>query len=113
MKKTGGKIFYGGKIYSERKGNYVQPTIVTNLQHDASIVHQETFAPILYVLKCKTFEEAVQWNNEVDQGLSSSLFTTNPQYLFQWIGPNGSDCGIVSSFIQRFHPDNVACSSFR
>lgn len=43
----------------------------------------------------KTFEEAVQWNNEVDQGLSSSLFTTNPQYLFQWMGPNGSDCGIV------------------
>jgi aldehyde dehydrogenase family 7 protein A1 len=48
---------------------------------------------LFFVLK--TFEEAVQWNNEVDQGLSSSIFTTNPEYLFKWIGPNGSDCGIV------------------
>ncbi len=53
VKQNGGKIFYGGKIYSERKGNYVQPTIVTQLNHDSPIVHQETFAPILYVLKCK------------------------------------------------------------
>ncbi|CAF1044508.1 unnamed protein product [Adineta steineri] len=96
VKKNGGNIFYGGKLYTERKGNYVQPTIVTDLKHNSPIVHQETFAPILYVLKCKTFEEAVQWNNEVDQGLSSSIFTTNPEYLFKWIGPNGSDCGIVN-----------------
>jgi aldehyde dehydrogenase family 7 protein A1 len=48
------------------------------------------------ILSLKTFEEAVKWNNEVDQGLSSSLFTTNPEYLFKWIGPNGSDCGIVN-----------------
>jgi aldehyde dehydrogenase family 7 protein A1 len=53
VKQNGGKIFYGGNIYSERKGNYVQPTIVTQLNHDSPIVHQETFAPILYVLKCK------------------------------------------------------------
>jgi aldehyde dehydrogenase family 7 protein A1 len=53
VQQTGGKIFYGGKIYTERKGNYVQPTIVTELKHNSTIVHQETFAPILYVLKCK------------------------------------------------------------
>ena len=44
----------------------------------------------------QTFEEAVEWNNEVHQGLSSSLFTQNPEYLFKWIGPQGSDCGLVS-----------------
>ena len=49
----GGKIFYGGKVYGERKGNFVQPTIVTELQHNSPLVHQETFAPILYVLKCQ------------------------------------------------------------
>ncbi len=53
VEKNGGKIFYGGKLNTERKGNYVQPTIVTQLKHDSPIVHQETFAPILYVLKCK------------------------------------------------------------
>lgn len=96
VKQAGGKIFYGGNIYSERQGNYVQPTIVTDLKHDTPIVQHETFAPILYVLKCNSFEEAVQINNEVNQGLSSSLFTTNPEFIFKWIGPNGSDCGIVN-----------------
>jgi acyl-CoA reductase-like NAD-dependent aldehyde dehydrogenase len=43
----------GGKLDSERKGNDVQPTIVTKLEDDSSIVHQETFAPILHVFKCK------------------------------------------------------------
>ncbi|CAF1362411.1 unnamed protein product [Rotaria sordida] len=87
---------YEKALEQQRQGNYVQPTIVTQLKHDSPIVHQETFAPILYVLKCKTFEDAVQWNNEVNQGLSSSIFTTNPEYLFKWTGPNGSDCGIVN-----------------
>lgn len=92
----GGNIFYGGNIYSDRPGNFVQPTIITDLKHDSPIVQNERFVPILYVFKCKSFEEAVQWNNQVDQGLSSSLFTNNPEYLFRWIGPQGSDCGIVN-----------------
>ena len=53
VKQDGGEIFYGGNVYSQRKGNYVQPTIVTQMKHYSPIVHQETFAPILYVLKCK------------------------------------------------------------
>lgn len=48
-----------------------------------TVVHRETFAPIVYVLKCKSFEEAVAWNNEVDQGLSSSLFTKNLNHIFK------------------------------
>jgi len=95
-KKSGGTIVCGGKQLKDREGNFVEPTIVTDLAHDAKIVHTETFAPILYILKCKNLEEAIRWNNEVEQGLSSSLFTKNMESLFKWIGPKGSDCGLVN-----------------
>lgn len=94
-KKLGGTVLYGGKKI-DREGNFVEPTIITNIAHDASIVHEETFAPILYILKCKNLDEAIKWNNEVKQGLSSSLFTQDISSLFKWIGPKGSDCGIVN-----------------
>ena len=51
-KKQGGTIEYGGKKIEGREGNFVEPTIITGLAHDAEIVHRETFAPILYILKC-------------------------------------------------------------
>lgn len=70
----------------DRPGYFVEPTIVTGLSHDAPIVQTETFAPILYVLKCSSVEEGVQWNNEVDQGLTSSLFTQSVDKVFQWMG---------------------------
>ncbi|ESN93829.1 hypothetical protein HELRODRAFT_157787 [Helobdella robusta] len=91
----GGKIEFGGKVM-DRPGNYVEPTIVTNLSHDSPIVHQETFAPIVYVLKVKSLDEAIRWNNEVEQGLSSSLFTKDVGAIYNWLGPKGSDCGIVN-----------------
>ncbi|PAV91882.1 hypothetical protein WR25_15629 isoform B [Diploscapter pachys] len=93
---TGGKIEYGGKVLDDKEGNYVLPTIVSGLPHDAPVVLRETFAPILYVFKFKTLDEAVGINNEVAQGLSSSLFTNNIQNVFKWMGPKGSDCGIVN-----------------
>ena len=93
--KAGGKIEFGGNVL-ERDGNYVEPTIISGLSHDAGVVHKETFAPIAYVLKCKNLDEAIRWNNEVDQGLSSSLFTKNLENVYKWIGPKGSDCGIVN-----------------
>ncbi len=52
--------------------------------------------PILYVIKFDTLDEAIAWNNEVPQGLSSSLFSTSMQAMCRWIGPSGSDCGIVN-----------------
>ncbi|XP_068694446.1 alpha-aminoadipic semialdehyde dehydrogenase-like isoform X2 [Montipora capricornis] len=94
-KNQGGKIACGGKVLEE-PGFYVEPTIVTDLNHDAEIVHRESFVPILYVLKCKSFEEAVSYNNEVKQGLSSSIFTKDIAKVFNWMGPLGSDCGIVN-----------------
>ncbi|CAJ0585945.1 unnamed protein product, partial [Mesorhabditis spiculigera] len=92
---SGGKVAYGGKVL-ERDGNYVLPTIITGLKGDAEVVIRETFAPILYVIKISTLDEAIELNNSVSQGLSSSLFTNNIQNVFKWIGPEGSDCGIVN-----------------
>merc|ERR1711942_469607 len=56
----------------------------------------DPMAPVLYVLKVASFEEAVHWNNEVEQGLSSSLFTKDLEKICRWMGPKGSDCGIVN-----------------
>uniref|UniRef100_A0A8B9X1Q0 aldehyde dehydrogenase (NAD(+)) n=1 Tax=Bos mutus grunniens TaxID=30521 RepID=A0A8B9X1Q0_BOSMU len=94
-KKAGGTVVYGGRVM-DCPGNYVEPTIVTGLDHDASIVHTETFAPILYVFKFKNEDEVFAWNNEVKQGLSSSIFTKDMGRIFRWLGPKGSDCGIVN-----------------
>ena len=67
----------------EREGNYVEPTIISGLAHDAPVVQKETFAPIVYVLKTSSMDEAIRWNNEVKQGLSSSLFTQNLGTIFK------------------------------
>uniref|UniRef100_A0A2K5CEU9 Aldehyde dehydrogenase domain-containing protein n=1 Tax=Aotus nancymaae TaxID=37293 RepID=A0A2K5CEU9_AOTNA len=94
-KKEGGTVVYGGKVM-DRPGNYVEPTIVTGLGHDAPIAHTETFVPILYVFKFKNEEEVFAWNNEVKQGLSSSIFTKDLGRIFRWLRPKVSDCGIVN-----------------
>jgi aldehyde dehydrogenase family 7 protein A1 len=94
IKKQGGKIIYGGKKH-ELGGNFVYPTIV-EIDKNAEIIKHELFCPILYVLKCSSFEEAVKINNSVPQGLSSGIFSNSMQNCFKWIGPNGSDCGIVN-----------------
>jgi len=91
----GGQIEFGGKVM-DRQGFYVEPTIISNLKGDAPVVMKETFAPILYVMKCSSLEEGIKINNQVDQGLSSSLFTQNLGQIFKWLGPKGSDCGIVN-----------------
>ena len=98
IKKQGGKILYGGKTIDDNKlgGHFVLPTIVEIDQRNAPIVQKELFCPILYVIKIKSFEEAIELNNAVPQGLSSSVFTLNMKNIFKWIGPNGSDCGIVN-----------------
>ncbi|KAJ1555031.1 Alpha-aminoadipic semialdehyde dehydrogenase [Nowakowskiella sp. JEL0078] len=94
----GGKIIYGGHVLKDgnlSEGNFVQPTI-TSIHHDAEIVKNENFVPILHVIKFENFKEAVAMNNSVTQGLSSSVFTEDLTNIFNWIGPSGSDCGIVN-----------------
>ncbi|KAK9504421.1 hypothetical protein O3M35_010756 [Rhynocoris fuscipes] len=95
IKKLGGKIEFGGEV-CPGEGYFVKPTIVSGLAHDSPVVHKETFAPIVYVLRANSIDEAIEWNNEVKQGLSSSIFTNDLATLFKWIGPKGSDCGIVN-----------------
>lgn len=88
------KLLTGGNII-QGSGNYVEPAI-TRVPADHAILKEEIFAPILHTVTFNTFEDAVSYNNGVSQGLASSLFTSNPNYLFRWIGPDGSDCGIVN-----------------
>lgn len=92
--KQGGKILTGGKAI-DGPGNFVEPTIV-EIAHDAEIVKTELFVPILYVMKFSTVAEAIAINNEVPQGLSSSIFTNDMKNVFEWTGPRGSDCGLVN-----------------
>ncbi|MED6211363.1 hypothetical protein PIB30_072995 [Stylosanthes scabra] len=94
IKSQGGKILTGGSIV-ESEGNFVQPTIV-EISPNAAVVKEELFGPVLYVMKFQTLEEAIILNNSVPQGLSSSIFTRRPEAIFKWIGPRGSDCGIVN-----------------
>ena len=70
----GGTVEVGGKVL-DRAGYYVEPAVVTGLAPDAPVVARETFAPVLYVLKCKGLDDAININNSVEQGLSSSIFT--------------------------------------
>jgi len=94
VKKEGGKILYGGKVLN-REGNFVEPTL-TSINPSAPVVQEEYFVPILHIMKIKSLEEAIRLNNDVPQGLASSLFTTNQASIFKWTGPLGSDCGIVN-----------------
>jgi aldehyde dehydrogenase family 7 protein A1 len=66
-----------------REGFFVEPTIITNLPHNSPVVTKETFAPIVYVLKTASVDQGIEWNNMVDQGLSSSIFTQNLSKVFQ------------------------------
>ena len=92
----GGKVVIGGKRLDDKaEGNYVEPTLV-EIDPKAPIVQEELFVPILYLFKFKCFDEAIALNNGVPQGLSSAVFTLNMQNVFKWIGPNGSDCGLVN-----------------
>ena len=80
VRQAGGTILYGGKVV-ERAGYFVEPTIV-RAQNDWPVVQRETFAPILYVMPYRTMDDAIQMQNAVPQGLSSSLFTNQLRHRF-------------------------------
>jgi len=94
-KASGGKVETGGAAI-EGKGNFVLPTIVTGLKNSDEVVQIETFAPILYVMKFKSIDEAIAQQNAVPQGLSSSIFTQNLKAAEAFLGAAGSDCGIAN-----------------
>lgn len=97
-KREGGKLIFGGDVLADGKfacGNYVVPAIIEAENH-YHIVQEETFAPILYLIKYKTIEEAIALNNGVPQGLSSAIFTQNMRESELFLSESGSDCGIAN-----------------
>lgn len=93
-KSEGGKVLCGDKVL-DRTGNFVKPTII-EIHHDAAIVLEETFAPILYLIKVDNLQDAIAYNNEVSHGLSSALFTDSLKNAEHFLAHSGSDCGIAN-----------------
>ncbi|MDZ4665291.1 MAG: aldehyde dehydrogenase family protein [Bacteroidota bacterium] len=94
----GGKIVVPGGVLEGKgyeSGCYVKPAIV-EAKNDMSIVQHETFAPILYLIKYKTIEEAIELQNGVPQGLSSAIMTLNVREAELFLSAIGSDCGIAN-----------------
>jgi aldehyde dehydrogenase (NAD+) len=97
-KAEGGKFAVeGGKLEGEKyaSGCYVKPC-VAEVENNYAIVQHETFAPILYLIKYKTLDEAIALQNGVPQGLSSAIMTGNLREAEQFLSYAGSDCGIAN-----------------
>ncbi len=97
-KKEGGKMIVDGGVVSGagyESGCYVKPCII-EAKNEYHIVQEETFAPILYVMKYKTIEEAIALQNGVPQGLSSAIFTNSMREMEKFLSVEGSDCGIAN-----------------
>jgi aldehyde dehydrogenase (NAD+) len=82
-----------GKGYES--GCYVKPAIA-EVENDFPIVQEETFAPILYLIRYRSIEEAIQLQNGVTQGLSSAIMTTDMRQMEKFLSVEGSDCGIAN-----------------
>ncbi|PZP26398.1 aldehyde dehydrogenase family protein [Pseudomonas kuykendallii] len=93
----GGKVFGGERQLAEQFPGafYVSPAIV-EMPEQSDVVRSETFAPILYVIGYSDFEQALQLNNSVPQGLSSCVFTNDVREAEQFMSATGSDCGIAN-----------------
>lgn len=94
----GGELVVGGgrRLADEAPdAYYVEPALV-RMPGQTDIVRQETFAPVLYVMPYRTLEEAIALNNDVPQGLSSSIFTGDQAEAERFLAADGSDCGIVN-----------------
>jgi aldehyde dehydrogenase (NAD+) len=95
IKSEGGEVIYGGNPLTDKGKQFVEPTIV-RMPAQTAIVREETFAPILYLLEYKELDEAIAIHNDVPQGLSSSIFTTNLLSAETFLSHRGSDCGIAN-----------------
>ena len=92
IQQEGGEIIFGG----HQKGEcFVEPTLV-KAHPKMSILREEVFAPILYLVEFDTLDEVIAWHNDVPQGLSSAIFTTNLMAAETFLSARGSDCGIAN-----------------
>jgi len=94
----GGRVLYGGDVLTGglfETGTYVRPCIC-EVPPDLTIVQQETFAPILYLMQYETIDQAINYQNAVPQGLSSAIFTKDLGETEHFLSHGGSDCGIAN-----------------
>ncbi|MCZ8215573.1 MAG: aldehyde dehydrogenase family protein, partial [Cyclobacteriaceae bacterium] len=98
VKEEGGEILVKGGVLTGKgyeSGCYVKPAIA-EVKNEYEIVQHETFAPILYIMKYSTIEEAIALQNGVKQGLSSAIMTNHMQEMEKFLSHAGSDCGIAN-----------------
>jgi aldehyde dehydrogenase (NAD+) len=93
----GGTIFGGERLRIDgcEKGYYVKPALA-QMPAQTEIMRRETFAPILFIVQYDNFEEAIRLQNDVPQGLSSSIFTMDLREAERFVSASGSDCGIAN-----------------
>jgi aldehyde dehydrogenase (NAD+) len=94
----GGELVAGGerrRVAGHEHAFYVQPALM-RMPGQTEIVRQETFAPLLYVMGYRDLDEAIALHNDVPQGLSSSIFTTDQREAERFLAADGSDCGIAN-----------------
>jgi aldehyde dehydrogenase (NAD+) len=94
IRAQGGEIITGGETLDDG-GCYVRPCLV-RAKADLPMMREETFAPILYLVSVDDIDDAIARNNEVSQGLSSAVFTTDLRKSERFLGAAGSDCGIAN-----------------
>ena len=92
IRREGGEVIYGGE---DLGGCFVRPALV-KARATMPILREEVFAPILYLIEFDSLEQAVTWHNDVPQGLSSAMFTTNMISAETFLSARGSDCGIAN-----------------
>ena len=96
IREQGGEIIYGGEILTGFPSElYVRPALAF-VENHWPIVQEETFAPLLYLIKYKDFDEALSLQNDVPQGLSSAIFTRDFQESEKFLSQEGSDCGLAN-----------------
>jgi aldehyde dehydrogenase (NAD+) len=92
VRRHGGKILHGG---NRLEGRFVEPTLV-EVDPSFPLLAEETFAPLLYVVRVRDLDEAIRLQNDVPQGLSSAIFTDSLRRAEEFLSPRGSDCGIAN-----------------
>jgi aldehyde dehydrogenase (NAD+) len=98
VKEEGGDIIFGGEVLSGKgyeSGCYMLPAIA-EVKNSFEIVQEETFGPLLYLIKVKDLDHAIELHNNVPQGLSSAIFSTNIKETERFLSCTGSDCGIAN-----------------
>jgi aldehyde dehydrogenase (NAD+) len=92
--REGGELLCGGRVMAG-PGHFVQPTLIA-MPDQTAVVREETFAPILYLLRYGDLDEAIALHNDVPQGLSSAIFTNNLRHAERFLAASGSDCGLAN-----------------